>query len=197
MPEEQRLKPPMATSINPPEGTIRYEYGQNHFGLSSITHKEVYDKPGQGGGKFTEGTTLSFNPGDIHVDAKRQEFTAEEINRLGELTKAIYDTSVIDRYLSNVKKAAEATIVGLRPSAWTAPDITRETTTEEIDVKTERVLEKETGITPAYVQEKQEALREKLAALNAEVYELGVLSINRLSGWGYAVTPPKEPTENP
>lgn len=198
MSEGPRVKPPEATPVIPPDGVVMHDYGQNHFGLASMTYTEVHDRHRSSGAGFIEGTILRFLPGEVHVNTRRQDLTAAEINRIGELARAIHDNRIIDRYLSQVKKAAESATSDLRAFAWSTPDVTHDTTPKEIDAKAEKVLGDETGINNEFLEEKQRALKEKLDALNQEAHGLSVVHLSRLdSGWGYNVTPPKETAETP
>lgn len=181
--------------VKPPVGVVMHDKANSRsFGLKRMSHGEVADNVGPGESHLVNGTILFYEPELVRVEATRRDLSAEQINSIGELSKAIYNQFVLDRYLNEIKGASARALDGLRLFMGASAEFPKETTsTAGEDAKSTELITQTTGIVPSNLEERQKAITAKTGILYEEARSLGVTVI-RVRNVGFVIPkPPQTP----
>lgn len=177
--------------VIPPKGATMFDWEKPmSFGLKHMLHQSVEGPLIGGKREIFDGTTLVYDPGFIRVDIRRQDVSAEHINRIGQLAVEIQDNLTLQEYLKRISKEAERAMQAIRFLAGYTGGMNIYTADEEIDRKAAGIFEQGTGLSKAMLEERQGALSTRLLEITTESHAMGVVIFDRFSDWNHIVTPP-------
>lgn len=194
--EGNEVMTPATREIQPPEGVVLYDQGREvdggftyRFGLSGMFEGTV--NVTVRGYTPVEGTFLKYEPGHINAHVTRRSISANEINRIGELSRNMEDSLRLEEYIKGVSQATQRTVDKLRLFGAATSESGLQEPTEVIDARSEATIVQETGIDTKTLGEKQAELDRKLEEMKQEAKQLGVALVQVDWGSRFVLAPKK------